>query len=118
MPKAELRKTQWDLLFRVVTQAGFAPLTEIVRQDVPGEALGFVGNDVPALVHRPTNFYFAIAELPPLRNVFAQPRGPFGIAFEPGEQTPQGSDQYLAWDEVVRAWRRLVATAQPVLRRS
>lgn len=103
MAKADLRKKQWDLLFRVVEHAGFAPLTEIVRQDVSGEVLGYVGDSIPALVHKPTKFYFAIAELPPQRNPYSGGNGPFGVAYQPGEQTPTDAEQYLSWDEVVRA---------------
>ena len=98
-----VRKSQWDELFRLVKQAGFTPVTEIARQEVPGELLGFDGDTVPALVHKPTQFYFAIGELPPLRNVYGQSHGPFGVAFEPGDQTQQGGQQYLMWNEVVRA---------------
>jgi hypothetical protein len=103
MAKADLRKKQWDLLFRVVEHAGFAPLTEVVRQDVSGDLLGYDGNSIPALVHKPTKFYFAIAELPPQRNPYSGGNGPFGVAYQPGEQTPTDAEQYLSWDEVVRA---------------
>src|SRR2546425_12994725 len=104
MPKSDLRKSQWDELFKLVKTAGFTPLTEIARQDVPGEVLGFIGNSVPALVHKPTKFYFAIAELPETDRLWrGRPHGPFGVAYEPGEQRPQGGRQYLTWEEVARA---------------
>jgi hypothetical protein len=97
-----LRKAHWDRLFKLVQRAGFTPLVDIVRADVPGDMLGFPGNDRPALIHRPTKFYFAISELPePSDRLWrGRPHGPFGVAFAPGDETPDGVRQYLNFDQV------------------
>src|SRR2546430_15534617 len=86
-----------DALFKAVKAAGFTPLVDIVRTDVPGEILGYLSGDVPALFHKPTNFYFAIAELPePSDRLWrGRPHGPFGIAFSPASETREGILQYL-----------------------
>lgn len=108
-----MRISQWNQLFAAVTAEGFSPQVDIIREEIPGEVLGYLERYVPALVHTSTRFFFAITELPPppYGEIGGRPYGPFGIAYSPGRQTPRENQQWVSWDALLTAclgWLRRV----------
>lgn len=108
-----LRTVQWNALFEVVRSEGFEPKTDVIQARVDGDALGFVGGELPGLVHVGTGSSFAITHLPAeiLRELGGRARGPFAISFSPGWDSPHEQKVRITWDDVLgeaRFWLRRV----------